>query len=376
MPDTALIAATTRFAFKLYSQVVGQNRDVNVFLSPASVALALAMAYNGAGGETRQAIAATLELGALGLEEVNRAGGELLRELEQLDPQVRLAIANSLWVNQDITLEPAFVKRNREVYRAELARLNFADSRSVAVINAWVREHTHGKIERIIEQIDASAILFLINAIYFKGDWTRQFDRKQTRDAPFTLLDGRQKLHPMMHQSGSYFYFEGDGFQAISLPYGGGRLSMYIFLPEQRSSLAAFNRQLSSKRWDSWLQRFRKTEGSIALPRFKLEYDATLNEALKALGMGVAFDPRRADFSAMCAHTAQKVYLNEVRHKTFVEVNEEGTEAAAVTSAGMVLAAFTPSRSFYMVVDRPFFCAIRDNQTGLILFMGSIVAPQ
>ena len=376
MPDIALIAATTRFAFKLYSQVVGQNRDVNVFLSPASVALALAMAYNGAVGETRQAIAAALELGELDPEEVNHAAGAVLQELEHLDPRARLAIANSLWVNQDVILEPAFVERNREVYRAELAGLNFADPRSVAVINAWVREHTHGKIERIIEQIDASAILFLINAIYFKGDWTWQFDRKQTRDAPFTLLDGRQKLHPMMRQSGSYPYYEGDGFQAISLPYGAGRLSMYIFLPAPRSSLDALNRHLGSTRWNTWMRRFRKTEGSIALPRFKLEYEVTLNEALKALGMGVAFDPRRADFSAMCAHTAQKVYLNEVRHKTFVEVNEEGTEAAAVTSAGMVLAAFTPSRSFHMVVDRPFFCAIRDNQTGLILFMGAIVEPQ
>jgi serpin B len=150
---------------------------------------------------------------------------------------------------------------------------------------------------------------------------------------------------------------------------------MYIFLPEQRSSLRAFQRELSHKSWDAWMRHFRQTEGMLALPRFKIQYEATLNDALKALGMAIAFDGRRADFGGMFADGKPNASIDEVKHKTFVEVNEEGTEAAAVTSIGMMRTSMMPQRSFNMVVDRPFFCAIRDNQTGALLFMGSIVDP-
>jgi serine protease inhibitor len=217
--------------------------------------------------------------------------------------------------------------------------------------------------------------MFLINAIYFKGNWAKQFDRRRTRDLPFTLPDGSQKQRPLMAQSGRFDYYAGQQFQAVSLPYGAGRASMYIFLPEQRSSLRAFRRELSHKSWDAWMRHFRQTEGMLALPRFKIQYEATLNDALKALGMAIAFDGRRADFGGMFADGKPNASIDEVKHKTFVEVNEEGTEAAAVTSIGMMRTSMMPQRSFNMVVDRPFFCAIRDNQTGALLFMGSIVDP-
>jgi serine protease inhibitor len=178
----------------------------------------------------------------------------------------------------------------------------------------------------------------------------------------------------MMAQSGEFFYQETKDFQAIMLPYGDGQLSMAVFLPAENSSLEAFHERLDHKHWTDWKRQFRKKEGRIVLPRFKLEYEVSLNDPLKQLGMAVVFDPRRADFSAMCPGT--RVNIDEVKHKTFVEVNEEGTEAAAVTAVTMTLAAFMPSQPFSMVVDRPFFCAIVDNQTGLVLFMGSIVEPR
>ena len=170
-----------------------------------------------------------------------------------------------------------------------------------------------------------------------------------------------------------YQYYDGRGFQAVRLPYSGGRLSMYVFLPAPRSSLAAFYAELSSRSWESWMGRFHVSEGEIALPRFKLEYEVRLNDALKALGMAAAFG-ERADFSGMAR--GERLRIDEVKHKTFVEVGEEGTEAAAVTAAPMVLGAFMPEERFSMVVDRPFFCAIRDDQTGAVLFMGSIVEPK
>ena len=218
--------------------------------------------------------------------------------------------------------------------------------------------------------------MFLINAIYFKGRWAKPFDPRRSREMPFTLSGGRQKQHPMMAQTGKFDYYAIQGFQAISLPYGAGRASMYIFLPEQRSSLRAFRRELSHKSWDVWLRHFRPAEGTIVLPRFKLAYEATLNDALKALGMGIAFDQRRADFSGMIADGKPSANIDEVKHKTFVEVNEEGTEAAAVTSIGMIRTTMAPQRNFSMIVDRPFFCAIRDNQTGALLFMGAIIDPE
>jgi serpin B len=317
-------------------------------------------------------MAKALELAGLSLDEVNRAGAELLRALAQADPQVRLAVANALWGRKGIAFDREFLRRCVEFYGAEVETLDFAEPRAPAIINAWVRKQTDGKIEKIVDRLDGAALLVLLNAIYFKGNWTRQFDRQRTEERAFHLLSGGQKRLPLMTQSGTLRYYAGPDFQAVSLPYGGERLSMYVFLPELRAGLAAFRRKLNDRDWSAWMQKFRKTEGTIALPRFKLEYDVTLNEALQTLGMADAFDSRRANFEGMGAGALK---IDEVRHKTFVEVNEEGTEAAAVTAVTMMRASFVPKRTFKMVVDRPFFCAIRDDQSGAILFLGAIVEP-
>jgi serine protease inhibitor len=375
MAEKALVVSA-QFAFKLFAELTKSNVEQNIFISPTSVALALALAYNGARGETARAIARTLELGDTGLDALNRVNAALIESLSALDPHVVLAIANALWARQGISFAPGFLQGSQDFYRAEIATLDFGAAGAVAAINEWVRRNTAGKIETIIDQIDRSAVMFLINAIYFKGRWAKPFDPRRTREMPFTLAGGRHKPHPMMAQTGKFDYYALPGFQAISLPYGAGRASMYIFLPEQRSSLRAFRRELTHKSWESWLRHFRPTEGTIRLPRFKLAYQATLNDALKALGMGIAFDLQRADFGAMFTDGKPGASIDEVKHKTFVEVNEEGTEAAAVTSIGMIRMTMAPQRSFSMIVDRPFFCAIRDNQTGALLFMGAITDPE
>jgi serpin B len=372
--DSRLVSANTGFGFRLYKEILKQSAERNVFVSGASVGLALAMAYNGAEGETRQAMARALGLQGMSLDHLNRANAALRASLENPDPKVQLQIANSMWAKNGVEFKPDFMSRNQQFYGAEVSTLDFGSPSAPARINDWVKEKTAGKIDKIIDQIDGDSILFLINAIYFNGKWTDAFDKARTKEETFTIGTGRQKRHPMMPQSGKYSYYEGEKFQAVSLPYGGKRVSMYIFLPAPGSSLNEFHAQLSSENWDSWISRFSQMDGDISIPRFRVEYEIELGETLKALGMGQAFDANSADFSGMVQ--AQRAFIGKVKHKAFAEVNEEGTEAAAATSVEMVATSLgSPRRRFRMVVDRPFFCAIRDNQTGTVLFMGSIVDP-
>ena len=373
--DSRLVAANATFGFKLFAEVAKQDAGKNIFISPSSVGLALAMTYNGAVGETKQGMERALEIHGMSHLELNRAYAQLKVALESADPKVQLNIANSLWGRKEISFNPDFIQRNKQFYGADVTALDFNDPSAPATINSWVAEKTKGKIDKIVDRIDAQVILFLINAIYFKGTWAAEFDKAKTREDQFTTGAGNQKRHPMMHQSGKYRYYENKDFQAVNLPYGGGHVSMYIFLPAQSAGLDVFQKRLTAANWDTWMKEFTETQGEIALPRFKVEYEIELNDALKALGIGIAFDPNRADFSGIVQGSV-KAFISGVKHKTFAEVNEEGTEAAAVTSVEMrATSAMRPEKTFRMIVDHPFFCAIRDNKTGTLLFMGSITDP-
>jgi serpin B len=366
--------ASTRFGFKLFSAVAKQEAGKNVFISPSSVAIALAMAYNGATGDTQRAMAQAMQLQGMSLEELNQANATLKTLLEDPDLDVQLAIANSLWTRQGVSFKPEFIQRNQQFYQAKVSALDFGDPRSVSTINTWVSDNTRGKIDSIIDGIDDKDIMFLINAIYFKGDWARKFDAQKTALQPFYLAKNQPKSHPMMAQTGDYRYFETSQFQAISLPYGTNRrVSLYVFLPQASSNLANFQKNLTAENWNQWMTQFNQRPGSIQLPRFKLKYDVELKTALSQLGMTQAFGSG-ANFSGL---SSVPVKIDQVKHKTFVDVNEEGTEAAAVTSIGIRATSARPiEEPFSMTVDRPFFCAIRDDQTGAILFMGAISNPK
>jgi len=374
--DTRLAAANTKFGFKLYAELVRQSADTNIFVAPLSISLCLAMALNGAAAETRQAMARALDTQAMSLDDLNRTSRALQTVLENADANVQLHIATSLWARQGVTFNPEFMQRTKDDFHAHVTALNFADPTAPATLNRWVRETTHSKIEQIVDQIDAHAMLVLINAIYFKGTWAQAFDKAKTKPDNFALSHGTTQV-PMMAQSGQYPYLETPEFQAVSLPYGGGRFSFYVFLPSSALSLGAFEQSVTEANWQHWMAQFRAMDGDISLPRFRVAYEATLNDALQALGMGLAFDERRANFAGMMQTQDQHVYLSRVQHKTFAEVNEEGTEAAAVTATEMRRRVLTmPHQRFTMVVDRPFFCAIRDNTTGAVLFLGSIYDPR
>jgi serpin B len=369
--------AYSAFGFNLYREILKEQPGKNIFISPASVGFALAMTYNGAEGGTAEAMASVLGFAGRSREAVNGADSLLIRRTNEPLKGVELSVANSLWARQGLTFEKKFLGRNERSYGAEVRSIDFANPEAAAQINGWVAGKTKDKITEIVDRIDAESILFLINAVYFKGAWTKEFDKSTTHEGDFHVPGGAVKKLPLMRQGGDYRYLRGDGFQAASLPYGGGRMSMYVFLPDSLTGLDEFHAKLSAGAWDEWMKSFAVKNGQIVLPRFKLEFAAKLKEALISLGMGVAFDGAGANFRGMIAHPGQNAYISDVAHKTFVEVNEEGTEAAAVTSVEMRLTSVSePEKPFEMIVDHPFFFAIRDNETGLILFMGSIVNPK
>ena len=372
--DPRLAESQTQFGFNLLAAVLQQDEGQNILISPASVAIALSMVYGGADGDTQQAMAQTLALPGLSPEAVNAASASLINTLATSDPEVRVDIANSLWVRQEFSLYPAFVEQLTEIYNAEATNLDFALPSAPGIINAWVAEKTAGKISQMVDQISADDVLFILNAVYFKGNWTKAFNPERTTEQPFYLLNGVTKPHLQMAQEDQFPYYETDRFQAVSLPYGDGRVSLYVFLPKQTSSLADFQSSLSAEAWSDWMTQFGRRPGVIKLPRFQFEYETGLKAMLETLGMGVAFDPTRANFAKL---SPDPTFISQVRHKTFIEVNEEGTEAAGATSIGVTVtsAAPEPPPPFEMVVDHPFFIAIRDNATGAILFMGSIVEP-
>lgn len=374
--DTRVVTANTQFGFNLFNEIRKTEQDTNIFISPLSISLALAMTLNGASGETERAMANTLQLQSLDAEAINTGYAGLSKFLQTSDPNVILTIANSLWARQGIPFKADFLERNAQSFEAEISTLDFNDPSASRTINQWVDTQTHGKIKKIIGNgIDADTVLFLINAIYFKGTWQTKFDPAQTRDGTFHLATGIQKQTAMMSRTGDYPYYENydEHFQAMSLPYGNGRMRMYIFLPGRESNLDTFLERLTPERWEQWMPQFHKQEVYLAMPKFKLDYEKRLNDLLKGLGMDIAFKPRGADFSRMAPLEALdgNLYIGKVLHKVVVEVNEEGTEAAAATKVEIKVESAPPA----FIVDRPFFFAIRDNETKTVLFMGVLMEP-
>lgn len=372
--DERVVEAQTAFGLALFEVLRQENPAENVLVSPMSVAIALSMAYNGAAGETQAEMAEVLRLQGIDLADLNQANQVLQRYLTSADPAVELAIANSLWLNQDLPVRPEFTAAMADLYGAEVATLDFTNANAKDIINGWVSEMTRDRIPTIVDSIDPDQLMFLINAIYFKGDWATAFDESLTTDRPFTLVDGREIQHSAMQQSGDFLYLETDQFQAISLPYGDGTLSFEVILPARGLSLESLLESLTPTQWRDWMNQQRSRPGTLQLPRFQFAYEADLIPALQALGMDIAFTDA-ADFSGL---TTVDAAINQVRHKTFIDVSEEGTEAAAVTSIGIVATSMPaePERPFVMEVDRPFLVAIRDRPTGTLLFIGSVVDPR
>ena len=362
-----------RFAFKLFRELIRANGTSNVFCSPLSVMLCLMMVWEGATGETRERMAKVLEI----VEDPEGCQRFLKAALAISSPGIELAIANSLWCDEQAQMLPNFLALAREKYAAEVVSLPFQSPDAVPRINAWVADKTRGKIGSIIDTLPPLALLVALNAIYFKGLWKAPFEKSLTREERFFTPRNQSIIVPMMTRSGYYPYHEESAFQAVRLPYQGDRVGMYIFLPSKKSGLPAFLRTLTSAQWADWMRTFAQTQGLVGLPRFKFEHHLELVPILSKLGMSDAFDTERAQFDGM-ALPPPPIYISRAIHRAVVEVNEEGTEAAAVTAIVYAMASarsFRPPRMFQMIVDRPFFFVIRDDHSNMILFMGAVTDP-
>jgi serpin B len=371
----ALAAANNGFAFKLLKQLAKDQPVANIFISPYSASTVLQMVGNGAAGQTKAEMQQVLGTTGLSSDAVNAANKDIAQSLNSGNTNVILTTANAIWYRKGATVKPDFIACNQQFFGATVDALNFLDPHSVDIINGWASDKTHGRISHLADgMISRDTQLFLANAVYFKGKWSEPFDVKDTKDRPFHLRGGSQKNVPMMTQTKTFTYRRGTDYQAVRLPYQSENLAMYVFLPDTNSSP---EKLLGIMTGDSW-QRvtkpgFSEKEGTVVLPKFKLEYSVELNQPLQALGMKTAFDPVGADFSGI----APQLFISAARQKTFVEVKEEGTEAAAVTGIAMETSAMMvpPPNPFQMIVDRPFLFLIEDNQTGTILFMGVMFNP-
>lgn len=368
--ESQLVNSANAFGVKILREVNKSEIDSNVFISPLSISYALGMTLNGAAGATHDSIAQTLELLGLTDDEINRNYKSLMELLTNLDPAVIFQIANSIWYRDNLQVEQSFIDVNKQYFDAEVAKLNFSDPNAAKIINSWVERKTNGKIKEIVpDPIPPLAVMYLINAIYFKGTWTYQFDPTKTIDANFTTSKGSRVPTKLMTISGEFMYYENSDLQIIDLPYGNKKFSMTIVLPRSKN-IDLFVKDLTEQQCNLWLSRLGKREGDLFFPKFKLEYKKNLNDVLKAMGMRNAFTLGIADFSRITKR--EYLFISNVEHKTFVEVNEEGTEAAAVTSVEI---SRSVSDKFYMRVDKPFLFVIRDNHTNSILFIGKITKP-
>jgi len=371
--DKSMVEPNNTLGFSLIDQVEPDENN-NVFISPTSALLALFMAYNGAEGETKEEMAEALEVSGISVEHLNQASASLVDKLEKDSESIQLSIANSLWINEKFHFKEKYAQDATSFFQAELSEIDIKDNASVDKINEWVRQSTNDKIDEIVKApLDRNMVALLINALYFKGKWKYKFDEANTEELPFKAIDSEKNI-PFMVLEEELEYMENDKFQAVKLPYGNGEMSMNIFLPNGDFNLEYVMNELTTDNYEAWRTEFIETKGTVKLPKFKIEYETVLNQALKQLGMELAFDEKEANFSNMIKED-DPLWIHEVKQKTYIDVNEEGTEAAAVTSIEMRTESAVIEDTFYMEVNRPFFFTITEEETGVILFIGIIREP-
>jgi serpin B len=369
-----LAFANAGFGFRLLKELEREQLQANVFISPYSISSVLQMVSTGARGQTLEEFQQVLATDGLSPGRMNQAYQSLADSITNAQTNAILNIANALWYRTGSQINQDFAAVNGKFYQATLRPLDFSDPQSAQVMNDWAALNTSGRIKTILQPpIPAGTAIIIANAIYFKGTWEDQFDPKQTKPRAFRRNSGNEVQLPMMQQAGTFSYQEGNGFQAVQLPYAGKRLQMQVLLPATNSSLDELVARLDAQMWQSTiLPQFKERRGTVVLPRFTLRYGAELKPCLVALGLKDAWNAD-ANFLGM---SSNRLFLSEVRHQSFVEVNEQGTEAAAVTTGVMALASFrNEPPPFQMIVDRPFLFLILDRVTGSILFIGVVFDP-
>jgi serpin B len=370
-----LVEADNTFGLELFQKIREESDEENLMISPLSVSVALAMAYNGADSATKTEMENVLKLNGLTVDEINASYKMLINTLQSLDEEVVFEIANAIFYADGFSVKPAFLSVNEDVYDAEVSKLNFSSPAAVGTINGWVAEKTKDKIEKIIEQLDPLDRMVLLNAIYFYGTWTNEFDKEGTHNLQFEKTDGTSLEVPMMSKQEKLPYASNNLFKAIKMPYGNGQYNMVVFLPVGGNNSQDIIDGFSSSNWKNWMKSFEMTDRvQITMPRFKYAFETQLKNVLKIMGMQKPFMPNMADFSGI---SDENLYISEAIHKSYIDVNETGTEAAAVT--GLVFTTTSAGNDPPVVpffVDRPFVYAITENDTNAILFIGEVNHPE
>jgi serpin B len=365
--EQEILTSSNRFAFSLGRELVPASATENLFFSPLSASMLLGLLLNGADGQTYEQMKETLAFEGLTQQQINQGYSDLIDLLVTLDPSVTIDVGNSVWAQMGFPVAADFIDRVRTSFGAEIANVNFGDQATLPRINRWASDATNGRIESIFDALPPSTVMVLLNAIYFKASWSEQFDRSRTERAPFRRADGSTVTADLMYLEHTLPVRHLPDVTLVELPYGGGAFSMVVALPDEGSSAADLAKRLTSEVWESWTAQLTPARVFVRLPRFELEWEKELNDALKRLGMLDAFGSG-ADFRRLTPGGG--VWLDLVKQKSFVKVDEEGTEAAAVTG-GVMVTSLPPE----IRMDRPFVFVLRERLSGTILFLGVVNDP-
>jgi serine protease inhibitor len=368
--ETSVRDASNAFSFALWAKINAAQPDTNVFISPLSASFALGMTMNGAATVTYDQMHAALQFGTLSLSTINSGYKSLVALLESLDPSVKMQIANSIWYQSGLAVLPSFVDSTSVEFGATVKALNFSDAAAVTTINQWASDATNGKIPHVLDSLDPSEVMVLMNAIYFKGSWRSKFDPTQTQTSTFTTSTNAQQSVQLMHETNTLPYQATAAFQAVDLAYGNNAFTMTVLLPKTGTDIQTLAASLSPDVWAAMDAHWVTTTVDLSLPKLTLSYERYLDPDLKSLGMVEPFDQTGADFTRM-AQGGAGFFIGFVKQDSFLAIDEEGTEAAAVTTVGI----FTTSVSVppVMRVDHPYIIVIRERLTGTVLFMGKVV---
>ena len=361
------VARDNAFTFDLFRAVRKHSTDANVFISPLSVSMALNMTLNGAVGTTADEMRTALRESGYSTADINAYSRELREALLRADPKTTIGIANSIWYRQGATLKAPFIEANRTYYDAEVQALDFTSPTATATINGWCASKTNNKIKEIVKRVDPTTFMYLINAVYFKGAWTTRFEKKNTRSADFHRADGSTQQVQMMRLRDTFRCASSDVCDYLEMDYGNHAFSMVIMLPKDGKTTRDAMAALDGQTWAKAMESLAEAYVIVKLPRFKAECEYPMHEhILPDMGMKLPFNPELADLSGIA--DVAGLYISKVIHKTFVQVDEEGTEAAGITLVGIEKS----GKSSFFMVDRPFLFVIREKSTGVILFIGEI----
>lgn len=369
-----LIDSANRFAFNLFTPILnGAKGSENIMISPFSISSALSMTLNGSANETLEAMRKSLRLDGKTIDQINSTYLKLMTDLIPLDKRVVVEIANSVWVEKKLVVKQPFITTLKKWYIAEARDIDITDPKAVDIVNGWIAEKTHDKITNMLDKLDPGLAMLLINAVYFNGKWRYQFDKIDTKEESFYITPSVSKTVPIMHQAENLKAVRRNNLTIAEIPYGQGNYTMVVVLPDENVTSLDVVKVLTPSNWQEWMTLLADNTHKVELsmPRFKYMYKRNLNDDLINLGMEIAFSGN-ADFSKI---SDQGLMISRVLHQTFIETNEEGTEAAAATIVEMNYGGSNPSSVDKVTLNRPFIYFIRESTTGTIIFMGRVGDP-